>query len=296
MTRFARLVHRERRLAPPERAALLRLLAQPTFELLPIRGVDAQLAALPMGARVSITASPRSGLQATLDLAGRLQEAGRLAVPHIAARMVRDRAHVADILAQLHGAGILRAFVIAGDAPAPGEYPGALSLLRAMAEVGPLPPEIGVACYPDGHPFIAREELLASLRAKAPFAAWMTTQMCFEPVRITTWLAERRTEGIALPAVIGVPGVTEPRRLLTVGARIGVRGTSRFVRANAGWLGRLLRSGGFYRPEELLAGLAPAAATGSTGISGLHLYTFNEVARTEAWCREYRARLLPGTA
>ncbi len=288
---LGRVLHRAGRIDAPGRAALTRILAEPTFELLPLRSVHDQIAALPRGARVSVTASPAKGLEATIDLAAALQAAGFTGVPHLAARTVRDAAHLADLLARMAAGGITQAFVVGGDATEPGAFPDGLSLLRAIAEVGPAPGSLGIPCYPDGHPFIADDALLAALRAKAPFAAWMTTQLCFDAGRIASWLAARRAEGIATPAIIGVAGATEPQRLLAIAARIGVRDTKRFLAKNVALVGRVVRSGGFYRPDSLLAGLASAAADPALGVAGIHLYTFNQVAATEAWRRQYLARL-----
>jgi methylenetetrahydrofolate reductase (NADPH) len=275
----------------PGRAALARILTQPTFELLPLKNVRTQVPFLPAGARVSVTASPGKGLEATVDLAAELQAAGFAGVPHLAARMVRDRAHLADLLARMAAGGLTRAFVVGGDAAEPGAYPDGLSLLRAIGDIGPVPAAIGIPCYPDGHPFIAADVLLAALRAKAPFAAWMTTQLCFDARRITSWLAARRDEGIGTPAMIGIAGVTEPGRLLAISARIGVRDTRRFLAKNLALVSRVVRSGGFYRPDGLLAGLAAAAADPALRVAAIHLYTFNQVDATEAWRRQYLAGL-----
>jgi methylenetetrahydrofolate reductase (NADPH) len=280
---LAGLLRRDRALGVDASAALARLLEAPTFELLPLKSVAAQIEALPPRAHVSVTASPGKGLEATIDLAADLHRRGFAAVPHLSARMVRDRAHLAELLARTAAAGLTRAFVVGGDAEQPGDYPDGLSLLRAIHEVGPVPAAIGIPCYPDGHAFIRDDALLAALRAKAEFAAWMTTQLCFDAPKIAGWLAARRAEGLALPAIIGLPGVTEPHRLLAISARIGVRDTRRFLAKNLGLVARLARSGGFYRPDSLLRALGPAAAAPALHIEGLHLYTFNQVGPTEAW-------------
>ena len=287
-----RVLGRSHRVDAPGRAALARVLAEPTFEVLPLKNVRAQFEALPAGARVSVTASPGKGLEATMDLAAELQVGGFAAVPHLAARMVRDRAHLADLLAHMAEAGLTRAFVVGGDAAEPGAYPDGLSLLHAIGEIGPVPASIGVPCYPDSHPFIPDDVLLATLRAKAPFASWMTTQLCFDAARISSWLVARRAEGIRIPVMIGVAGATEPQRLLAISARIGVRDTRRFLAKNLALVSRVVRSGGFYRPDDLLAGLAGAAADPDLHVAGIHLYTFNQVAATETWRRHYLAGLL----
>ena len=288
------LFRRHSRLTVDAREAVAALLRAPTFELIPLKSSMTQAELLPPGATVSVTASPAKGIEATIALCEQLQAAGFRAVPHLSARMIRDRAHLVDLLAGLEGVGADRAFVVGGDAKEPGDFPDGLSLLREMAEIGHPLAEIGVPCYPQGHAFIADGPLLDALNAKAAFASYMTTQLCFDPVAIGTWLAARRAEGMTLPVHVGVPGVAEPHRLLAITARIGVVDTHRFLTKNARFVARLLRSGGFYRPDGLLDGIGPIAADPAMGVVDFHLYTFNNVGPTEAWRRRYRDRIRSG--
>jgi methylenetetrahydrofolate reductase (NADPH) len=286
------LFRRRASMAPPARDALARLLSSPTFELVPLKNALDQAEFLPAGATVSVTASPAKGIEATIALCEQLQVRGYRAVPHLSARMVRDRRHLADLIAWLEGAGVDRAFVVGGDAKEPGDYPDGLTLLRDMAEIGHPLSEIGIPCYPQGHAFIADGPLLEALRAKARFASYMTTQLCFDPGAIATWIAVRRSEGLTLPVHVGVPGVAEPHKLLAISARIGVADTHRFLTKNLRFVARLVRSGGFYRPDALLEGLAPHLADPAAGIVDLHMYTFNAVDTFEAWRRAYLANQL----
>ncbi len=279
------------RLGPEERMVLAGLLAAPTFELLPLKSAHERAAILPPGSTISVTASPAMGIEATIDLCESLEATGFVAVPHLAARMIHDRAHLADLLARLRGIGTHRVFVVGGDTKEPGAFLDGLSLLRAMADLGHPFTEIGVPCYPEGHAFIPDGALLEALRAKAEFATSMTTQLCFDAAAIATWLTARRTEGIALPVRIGIPGVAEPHRLLAIGARIGVADSRGFLSKNTRFAARLVRSGGFYRPDGLLEGLAATAARSDSGIVDLHVYTFNNVGPTESWRRRYLERL-----
>jgi len=285
------LFRRRQTLAPPAREALAGVLAHPTFELVPLRNAADQAAFLPPGATVTVTSSPAKGIEATVALCEQLQAGGFRAVPHLSARQVRDRAHLTELIAWLEGAGVDRAFVVGGDAKDPGEFPDGLSLLRAMAEIGHPLREIGIPCYPQGHAFIADRLLLDALRDKARYASYMTTQLCFDPGAIATWLAARRAEGIALPVHVGIPGVAEPHKLLAISARIGVADTHRFLTKNIRFVARLMRSGGFYRPDGLLEGLAPHIADPAARIVDLHLYTFNAVEATEKWRRSMLERL-----
>ncbi len=287
------LFRRHSKLTLDTRTAVADLLRAPTFELIPLKNSMAQAEVLPPGATVSVTASPAKGIEATIGLCDRLQAAGFRAVPHLSARMIRDREHLVDLLACLEGAGVDRAFVVGGDAKEPGDFPDGLSLLREMAEIGHPLAEIGVPGYPQGHAFIADGPLLEALHAKARFASYMTTQLCFDPIAIGSWLAARRAEGMTLPVHIGVPGVAEPHRLLAITARIGVVDTHRFLTKNARFVARLLRSGGFYRPDGLLDGIGPIAADPDMNVVDFHLYTFNNAGPTETWRHKYLAKVDP---
>jgi len=284
------LLGRRARIDAAGRAALVAVLADPTFELLPLKNAADQEVALPRGARVSVTASPAKGLEATVALSVHLEAAGFRVVPHLSARMVKDDTHLRTLLSALVNAGIDRAFVVGGDAEEPGAFPDGLSLLRRMAELGIAPTEIGVPCYPQGHAFIPDSTLLEALRAKAAFASYMTSQLCFDPDAISTWLAARRADGVSLPVRLGIPGVSAIPKLIEISARIGVRDASRFVLKNTRFVGELLASGGTYRPTGLVMKLAPLIADPAADVIGLHIYTFNQVAATETWRRERLAK------
>ncbi|MFZ5854382.1 MAG: methylenetetrahydrofolate reductase [Chloroflexota bacterium] len=277
-------------LDPRARSAIRDLLADPVFELIPLRNLDAQADALPDRAAVSVTASAARGIEATVAASERLAERGFRVTPHLSARLIRDRDHLRALLDRLVAARISRVFVIGGDADEPGAFPDALSLLRAIGETGVRFDEVGIAAYPEGHPDIPAARLLEALAAKQPFATSMTTQLCFDPEAIRRWLRARRDDGITLPVVIGLPGVAELRKLLSISARIGVADSRRFLRKNTRLVGRLVRPGGF-DPDALLAGLAPLVVDPALGIRGVHLYTFNQAEATADWLRAYRDAL-----
>jgi len=271
-------------------AAMERVLADPTFELIPLKNVREQAAALPRGATVSVTASPAKGIEATVELAIELEQEGLRAIPHLSARMIRDKAHLATLLDRIRNAGIDRAFVVGGDADEPGEFLDGLSLIRAMHDLGKAPSELGCPCYPQGHQDIPTAALEQALREKAPFVQYMTTQLCFDPKAIARFITARRAEGIETPVKLGIPGVAEIPKLLSISARIGVKDASKFVTKNIRFVGELLKSGGVYKPNALMKGLAPVISDPDAKVVGLHVYTFNNVPATEAWRQEALAK------
>ena len=266
--------------------AVQRLLQRPEFELLPLRSAIDQIDFLPEAATVTITASPTKGIEPALDYATELARRGFAVVPHIAARSIGDQAHLSQVLDTLTEADIRRIFVIGGDAKEAGEFSDALSLIQAIEALGYPLPEIGLAAYPGGHPFIPDDVLRQALKDKQPYASHMTTQMCFDPAIISDWISDVRADGITLPIHLGVPGVAPLHKLISISARIGVGDSVRFLSKHKGLLRRST-----YSPDKLIMGLADVIADPSAKIEALHVYTFNQVESSEAWRKDWLATL-----
>jgi methylenetetrahydrofolate reductase (NADPH) len=279
-----------RALGPAERAALARVLERPKLEVLPLASLDDQLPAVGPGAALTVTSSPSKGLEASLAAAERLRAVGLEVVIHLAARMLRDRAHLRHALERLTAAGVDRAFIVGGDASQVGDYADGLALLRELAEIGHPFREMGVPGYPQGHPTLPDERLRADLAAKAPYVDYVTTQICFDADATRRWITERRADGFTLPVHLGIPGAVELARLLRVSARIGVTDARRFVSRHSGLLWRFLRHRG-YEPSTLLEALAPTIADPHAQVNAVHVYTFNQLGPTERWRSAYLARL-----
>jgi methylenetetrahydrofolate reductase (NADPH) len=279
--------------ADSEPAGLADLLRSARFEVLPLEGIeDEVLAHLAKDVKVTVTASPRRGLDATLELTERLTRAGYTTVPHISARLVRDRQHLSELLDRLRAGAVRELFVLAGDAAEPaGDFPGAAELLEAM---GPRRAEfeaIGITGYPESHHLISDEETIRAMFAKAPMATHIVSQLCFDASTITRWIAEVRRRGTDLPIWIGVPGKVPYARLLRVSVKIGLGESARFLSHHRNWMSRLIRRP--FTPDRLVRELTPCATDPAARVAGFHLYTFNEVARTERWRRAALERLAP---
>jgi methylenetetrahydrofolate reductase (NADPH) len=254
------------------------------LEVFPADGVDEKLASLPDRAYLGITCSPSKGINATLELVERLSGHDFHLVPHIAARQVRDAAHLRDILAQLDDQRVKSIFVPGGDH-------SALQLLRVMAEIGHGLTNIGVAAHPEGHPFIDAGTLQLVLQDKQELASYLVTQMCFDAGRVIEWLTDIRRRGIKLQAWIGLPGVMNRSRLLATSLRIGVGESARFALKQKTLAGKLLKSRR-YQPDDLLLELAPHLDDEVLNIGGFYLFSFNQVEDTLRWRAEMLERLV----
>ena len=261
-------------------------LAAPRYELLPLKGMQAAARQLPAGAVVTMTCSPRHGVERTLEGAEWLAKAGFRAVPHIAARLIRDPAHLRRLVARMVAVGIDDCFVVGGDADRPvGEYAGGVELLEALAAMSPRPSRIGVPAYPEGHHRLDDATLQRVLDTKAALADYVVTRLCFEPSTVRAWLERQRRHGMPLPVYAGIPGVMDRPRLLSTAMRLGLGASTRALSRRKGLVGRLLQPA-VYRPDDLLQGLFPALGDSTAGVAGLHVYTFNQVAATRAWLGE----------
>jgi methylenetetrahydrofolate reductase (NADPH) len=276
--------------APPAEVALAELLRRPRYEILPLDGIEDQVREhLGTDVKVTVTAGPRRGLEATLALSERLAHAGYQVVPHLSARLIRDRAHLEEAVVRMREAGVRELFVPAGDATEPGEFAGAAELLQAMGPLREGFDEIGITGYPESHHLISDEETIQAMFAKAPMATCIISQICFDAETIAGWIAAVRQRGTHLPIWIGLPGSVDYPKLVRISMKIGLGESARFLRHHRNWMARLVTR--TFKPDPLLRALAPTVADPAANVAGFHLYTFNEVARTERWRRQTLARL-----
>ena len=270
-----------------DRAGVETLLTGARFELMPFESFDDEIQHLPEGATIAITTSPQLGIEATVDRTEAAAEMGYDVVPHIAARYIEDRSQLEEIAERLEAAGITDIFVPGGDREEPaGEFESALDLLEALEETPYSFEEVGITGYPEGHDFIDDETLAESMEKKAPYATYIVTQLCYDPETVLQWIEEIRGRGVELPVEIGIPGVMNYQRLMSISQKVGVGDSIRFLRKTTGVLGfvkQLVGSRGTYKPDELIDGLAPYVDDPEYGIRGVHIYTFNQTPDTESW-------------
>ena len=279
-----------RRPDPASQTDVARLLARARFEIVPTGTVERQLPFLPGGATVTVTSSPRRGLEPTMALSERLAGIGFRAVPHLSARLVRGPEQLAEVVGRLENVGVSEIFVVGGDSPEPvGPYGSAASLLQALMEGGHRFERIGIAGYPERHPLVDDASLVRALREKQPFASYVVTQICYDSAAVIAWIRRVRGEGISLPIYIGMPGAVNRVKLLEMSLRVGVGDSLRYLRKHGSLMARLVRRGG-YQPDAFLANLSPLLEEERAGVVGFHINTFNQVESTERWRQGLMAR------
>ena len=262
---------------------LVGLLQRPRYEVLPTPSTeDKVLAHVPVDHTITVTASPSKGLDPTFDLAERLGKAGYTAVPHLAARMVSGRSELEEICARLTAAGITTVFVPGGDAETVGTYPDALALLEDLKDLGSPFEHVGITGYPESHPSIHDDLTVQSMWDKRRYATHVVSNLTFDPKVFATWLTRMRSRGITLPLLVGLPGPIDRTKLLGMATKIGVGESTRFLAKNKRLFAGLAAPGGF-TGERFLEQVAPSVTPPDALVEGLHVFTFNQIAETEAW-------------
>jgi methylenetetrahydrofolate reductase (NADPH) len=248
------------------------------YEVLPFASAQSEAAAIDEPLTLTVTCSPRHGLDAALDTACALREMGHVVVPHLAARMVRSGEHFDRLLERMAAAGIVDVFLVGGDVERPlGPYASAADAIADLRAHPNAPRSVGIAAYPEGHPLIDPGTLAVALERKARDADYMVTQLCFDPDVLVRWLERARKAGVDPPVFVGVPGAVHRRKLLEISVRVGVGASVSFVRKQRG-LPRLVA-----RPlaatEGLTGALGPLVG-GELRIAGFHFFTFNRLVDT----------------
>ena len=266
-----------------------RLIEAARYEVVPLKSLNDQIPHLPPGCSVSVTCSPTKGIEPTLELSARLNGDGHHAVPHIAARLVESREHVEKIAARINEHAITEIFVVGGDPDPIGPYVDGLSLMRDLLPLCHTVRTVGVPSYPDHHTVIPDAALDEALLAKQALIGelglqgFSSTQMCFNVKTIEQWLVRQRERGLVLPIHLGVPGAVERTRLISLGTRLGIGSSLRYLRKNSGAILRMF-SPASYDPNKLITPLSRRAD--ELDITALHLFTFNSIESTAAWQRK----------
>ena len=278
------------------KAALARLLENYSAELTTRdhKSLDAAKDILRPQTRVFVAAMPRDTADDMIAAAIRLHKADMVAIPHIVARNITDRAMLDNILARLSSeAGVDRAHIVGGDRDdQAGEFDSSLQLLETglFAKYGIT--RIAIACYPEGHPRIPDAVLVQARKDKVRVAAeqgltvWMVSQFAFEAAPMIDLARKMRAQGINEPYRVGIAGPASHATLIRYALMCGVGASLRALRERQS-LARNMLTG--ETPEGLLTEIALAReAEPSLGIAGVHFFTFGSLIKTAQWVDSIR--------
>jgi methylenetetrahydrofolate reductase (NADPH) len=269
---------------PASRTTLKRVFTTFGYEVIPFKKTEESvLTHVPKDVRLTVTASPAKGQDATVDLTVKLKNHGYTVAPHLSAQQTLSRQHLAEIVARCREAGIHEVFIVGGDpTDTPTEFKDAHALLVALHELDHGFTDIGIGGHPEGHPTVSDEVLFDALAAKAPLAHHIKTQIVFDPKVILKWARELKRRNIDLPVHIGVPGAVTRAKLMRVSGGLGIGESAKFLKKQQNLFWRFFIPGG-YSPDKIIKGLAPHMGKADNNIENFHIFTFNDLEPTEAW-------------
>jgi methylenetetrahydrofolate reductase (NADPH) len=260
-----------------------KLVSDANIEVIPLKGAEEKIQVVPVGATVTITCSPKFGLERTIEHVATAIGNGYRVVPHLAARMVESDQMLRDFVRRIVDLGVTDLYVVGGDADQPlGKFFDAESILWALTEFDHGLTRVGVGCYPEGHPKIESDALAEALLRKQEYADYMVSQLCFDPHALVGWLQESRAAGVTLPLRIGLAAPLKAAKLAELSMRIGVGRSLRFLTKQHGIVGNLVL-GRHYAPEQLLTDIGPDLMSAELNIEGIHLFSFNQLDTTVDW-------------
>jgi len=248
--------------------------------------IDSFAACLSPGTTVNVTFLPGSDPMETVAVAKRLHNEGMNAVPHLAARSLKDTDQIDSLLASYRAeAGVDEVLIVGGGVDQPvGRFDNSLQIL----ETGLLQKHgirrVGVAGHPEGSPDISQIEIAEALGAKNELAKreglkmYIETQFCFEAPIVLEWEKAVRAAGNELPIRIGIPGPATIKTLFRFAQISGIGPSMRFISKQARNVAKLMT---VQSPHLLLSDLAQGMADDSDClIEHFHFYPFGGFAKT----------------
>lgn len=242
---------------------------------------------LPEGTKVYVTHLPGAGLADTVRVAEAIAAQGYQAIPHIAVRNLSSEQELEMGLIRLNKAGIGDILLLAGSAGSSTHYRDTIDFLQSgILELYDIH-SVGFAAHPEGHPFVAQQEIERALIFKQNYAHqhpreyYLMTQFCFTAEPVLQWCASLSEREIDFPVRIGIPGVAGTAALIKHAKACGVGASLNFLLKNGGTLRRLM---GVSEPNKLIMDLSLARAKAELSAQHqLHFYPLGDFQKTSDW-------------
>jgi methylenetetrahydrofolate reductase (NADPH) len=254
---------------------------------------------LPEGTRVYVAHIEGTPIEDMVATARRIRAEGFRVMPHLPARLIPDRATLADWLARYAGeAGVNEALALAGGLERPrGAFESSMQLLETGLFDANGFSRIHVAGHPEGNRDIAPdgsdEALMEALRWKQAFSMRtgakmaIATQFVFEAAPVIDWAARLRAAGVDLPIHIGVAGPAKLQTLIRYALSCGVGPSLRVLQRRAADVTRLVMP---FTPEEVLRDLAAhKAAHPDFQVEAVHFFPLGGIAKTAEFTARFGA-------
>ncbi|WP_299843887.1 methylenetetrahydrofolate reductase [uncultured Roseovarius sp.] len=253
-------------------------------------------ALLPKGTRVYIAHIEGTPIDDMVATAKRIANEGYAVMPHFPARIIKDRATLADWIARYQGeAGVDQALLLAGGVDKPhGDYHSSMQLLEAGEFDKAGFKRLHVAGHPEGNKDIdpdgSMKNVEDALRWKQKFSETtnaemaLATQFAFDAKPIIAWADNLAAAGITLPVHIGIAGPAKLQTLIKFAIACGVGPSLKVLQKRAMDVSKLLLP---YEPTDVVAELAAhKAANPEFNISHVHFFPLGGIKTNATWAIE----------
>ena len=251
-------------------------------------------ALLPKGTRVYIAHIEGTPIEDMVATAKRIAGEGFDVMPHFPARIIHDKATLADWIKRYQTeAGVKQALLLGGGVNTPaGDFESSMQLIETGLFDGF--DRLHVAGHPEGNKDIDKDGgdaiVLAALKWKQAFSERsdakmaIATQFCFEADPVIAWANRLAEAGVHLPIHIGVAGPAKLQTLIKFAISCGVGASLRVLQKRAMDVTKLLMP---YEPTEFIAGLAAhKTANPAFGIEQVHFFPLGGIKTNAAWVTE----------
>jgi methylenetetrahydrofolate reductase (NADPH) len=246
---------------------------------------------LPAGTRVYVAHIEGTPIDEMVATAKRLATDGSKVMPHFPARIIKDKAMLADWIARYQGeADVDQALLLAGGVDKPhGDFHSSMQLLETGLFGGFK--HLHVAGHPEGNRDIDKDgsdkNVMDALRWKQTFSDTtdaemaLATQFAFEAGPLIAWADALRDAGITIPIHIGIAGPAKLQTLIKFAIACGVGPSLKVLQKRAMDVTKLLLP---YEPTEVLTQLAAhKAANPDFNISHVHFFPLGGIKTNANW-------------
>ena len=249
---------------------------------------------LPQHTRVYIAHIEGTPITEMVATAARLKAEGFDVMPHFPARIIADRAMLADWIARYQAeADVKQALLLGGGVSTPaGDFDNSMQLVETGLFDGF--DRLHVAGHPEGNRDIDKDGgdavVMQALKWKQAFAdrtdakLAIATQFCFEAEPVIAWVNRLAAAGIKIPVHIGIAGPAKLQTLIKFAIACGVGPSLRVLQKRAMDVTKLLLP---YEPTDVVAALAAhKAANPDFGIEAAHFFPLGGIKTNANWITE----------
>ena len=252
---------------------------------------------LPNGTRVYIAhLSEKEDIKTMVATAKRINEEGFSVMPHIPARIIKNKAMLAEWISMYKNeANVDQALLLAGGSPdVLGEFDSSMQLIETGLFDQAGFKRLHVAGHPEGSKDIdpdgGSKNVSSALSWKQEFSKRtdaqmaIATQFCFDADAVSQWATNIKNNGIDIPIHIGIAGPAKLQTLLRFSIECGIGPSMKVLTKRAKDITKLLLP---YKPTEILKGLAEHKKQDpELNIEQVHFFPIGGIKQTADFIKE----------